>query len=319
MNDHDQLLWTQVLLWRLAASMRQFYWAMWGDIRTAVAEELARAGLTGQPVAMTDPQVAKVSEAAKARVLVYKAQIWNYFEEQLSDLYAWEIQNDEERKIYGFAFPPILGWVRVGGSTLGETVDAFMAGFAGSVARTVGQGVVEGKTLSDILGELGGVAASPSGGAGSPGAFPTQWRKFEAVVDSAVLATWTAAHTQEAPILIWVATLDHRTCPVCMALHGRSWSNDYRPIGHSEAYPGPLAHYRCRCTTAVSFGEAAGPREWQDWLGSQPMDTIKQLAGPVVASDMRRGKPNYAHLTEQWSRPLDMDGLKKAYDLYLRG
>ena len=319
MNDHDQLLWTQVLLWRFAANMRQFYWGLWAEMQSAVAEELARSGITGKPVAMSDPRVAKVAGAVKTRVLTFKVRIWNYLEDQLAELYAWEDQNDEERRVYGFAFPPILSWVRVGGATLGETVDAFMDGFAGSAAKTVGQGIVEGSSLSDILDELGGVTASPGGGEGAPGTFPTQWRKFEAIVDTSVLATWTAAHTKGAVVLIWVATLDTRTCSVCTGLHGLSWNGAFEPIGHKEPYPGPSAHFRCRCTTAAGASEAAGPREWQDWLAGQPVDTVKQLAGPVVASDVRRGRPNYAHLTEQWSRPLDMAGISGMYTTHLRG
>lgn len=46
----------------------------------------------------------------------------------------------------------------------------------------------------------------------------------------------------------WVATLDNRTSIICMALNGKVWDLDKKPVGHKQPWPGPTAHWNCRST-----------------------------------------------------------------------
>jgi len=43
----------------------------------------------------------------------------------------------------------------------------------------------------------------------------------------------------------WVATLDSRTTIICMALNGKVWDLDKKPVGHNQKWPGPTAHWNC--------------------------------------------------------------------------
>lgn len=53
----------------------------------------------------------------------------------------------------------------------------------------------------------------------------------------------------------WLATLDSRTTPICIALDKKQWRfPDLEPIGHNKRFPGYTAHWNCRSTvTAVTY------------------------------------------------------------------
>lgn len=79
----------------------------------------------------------------------------------------------------------------------------------------------------------------------------------------------------------WVAALDDRTCPACVALHGTTF-----PLGEVMA-----THPNCRCTTApatvswreLGFGntpEAVQIESGVSWFRQQDEDTQRRILGP---------------------------------------
>jgi SPP1 gp7 family putative phage head morphogenesis protein len=79
----------------------------------------------------------------------------------------------------------------------------------------------------------------------------------------------------------WVSALDRRSCPACIALHGKVF-----PLGEPMA-----AHPNCRCTMApatrpwreLGFGstpEAVDINPGAQWFRSQPEATQRQILGP---------------------------------------
>lgn len=95
------------------------------------------------------------------------------------------------------------------------------------------------------------------------------WRTYEANAD--VVKGW-----------VWHASLSHRTCPACIALHGSFHTLDERLSGHPN----------CRCAmipvtkTWEELGFKGVPESQievesgEDWLAKQPDDTQRQILGP---------------------------------------
>ena len=51
--------------------------------------------------------------------------------------------------------------------------------------------------------------------------------------------------------LMWVAKLDERTCPICLGLHGKTWTPEEVRSG---LYKRPPAHPNCRCRLVIVRG-----------------------------------------------------------------
>ena len=51
--------------------------------------------------------------------------------------------------------------------------------------------------------------------------------------------------------LRWLATLDSHTCKTCVALDGKQWEQDGKPIDHKLDFKVPPAHFSCRCVLSV--------------------------------------------------------------------
>jgi SPP1 gp7 family putative phage head morphogenesis protein len=88
------------------------------------------------------------------------------------------------------------------------------------------------------------------------------------VSNEARLATY-AGNADVVKGVEWLATLDDRTCPICRALDGLQWEMNAdgsigAAIGHSQPFPGAIAHFNCRCTqTSVT-------RSWDELNGNTP-------------------------------------------------
>lgn len=71
----------------------------------------------------------------------------------------------------------------------------------------------------------------------------------------------------------WLASLDNRTCPICVGLHNHIFPE----------YP-DYQHVMCRCVILPSFSERyAPPREFEtgdEWLMKQPEDVQVSVLGP---------------------------------------
>jgi hypothetical protein len=102
---------------------------------------------------------------------------------------------------------------------------------------------------------------------------------------------------------IWLARLDRRTCPACLALHGSV---------HRLDEPGPLGHARCRCVrvpktkTWKELGFDLGmddPPEPEDlvadaqkWFWSLPERDQLAIMGPSRLSLIKSGDVQWTDL-----------------------
>lgn len=98
----------------------------------------------------------------------------------------------------------------------------------------------------------------------------------------------------------WVATLDERTCPICIPLDGETFKID------DDTAPKPPQHTNCRCVlvpwfdddTVVGTRAAGGPERadvpermtFSEWLPTQGADVQREVLGPTRASLWKSGK-----------------------------
>lgn len=89
----------------------------------------------------------------------------------------------------------------------------------------------------------------------------------------------------------WVATLDARTCPACLAMHGRTFPTDQF---------GPEGHPQCRCDRVetvrpwrdLGFAAEQPPSLLPDargWFDSQPPQVRRQIMGPSRLDALEQG------------------------------
>lgn len=117
------------------------------------------------------------------------------------------------------------------------------------------QGLLRGQTTDELARVVRGRKATKNSPA-VPGLLEVNKRQSEAIVRTSVQTVANDArldtYKQNLDVvkgIQWVSTLDSRTTPICIALHGKQWSlPDYKPIGHDKPFPGPTAHWGCRST-----------------------------------------------------------------------
>lgn len=175
-------------------------------------------------------------------------------------------------------------------------------------------------------------------------------RNAEALARTSVISTANEAHLAlfEANADVmggvqWMATLDNRTTPVCRALDGKQWTlPDYKPKGHSMAFPGATAHWCCRSTpTAVTKtweelakaaggdtrlareldkmpkgdraamgGPVSGDLTYEDWFKGQPQKRQAEILGPGRMALWQKGQLGFTDLVDDLGNPLTLEQLK---------
>ena len=145
--------------------------------------------------------------------------------------------------------------------------------------------------------------------------------------------------------VMWLATLDTRTSPICRVLDNRRWKLDDEktPVGHGMKWKGwPPAHWNCRSTTTPVTpswnelienpdvarildklkpqyresmdGKVPADMSYNDWLKKQPAERQKQVLGPKRYELWKDGKiTNVNQLIDQRGNPLTLDELYKKY------
>lgn len=134
----------------------------------------------------------------------------------------------------------------------------------------------------------------------------------------------------------WVATFDNRTTAICISLDGKQWTLDYKPIGHSEPYPGQTAHWNCRSTQIAVIKDfdnmnkklknkipdrvrasIDGPIkkiDYEDWLKTKSKKFQDDVLGDKKAELWRSGKiKSTRDLISQQGRELTLEQIKEKF------
>lgn len=138
-------------------------------------------------------------------------------------------------------------------------------------------------------------------------------------IQSAAAQVTRAYHDENQDVMKgvqWVATLDARTCVICGALDGKTWTygepgpDDEGPISELPTIP---VHPGCRCTTAGAVkswrelglniddvdvpggrasmnGEVPDSLSFEDWLKDQPEKVQRSVLGVARFDLFRRGE-----------------------------
>lgn len=144
---------------------------------------------------------------------------------------------------------------------MGEFVQDMLADLPDRTQRQVysriRQGIVEGQANSEIIRALRGTRALNF----RDGLFETTRNQARTIVRTARQHASNEAYREtyqalEITHVIWVATLEGRTCMRCAPLDGKRW-------GINDRHPEPPLHHNCRCSLAPSLdGDIMGQRPY---------------------------------------------------------
>jgi hypothetical protein len=220
------------------------------------------------------------------------------------------------------------------GALLGDHVAKLAGNRLDALVETIDRGLAEQEALSGLMARVRGTRRGrfQDGVLGNVGR-----RQMEKVVRTAAqIVTETARGmtlAENADILrgvMWVNTLDDRTCRVCQPRDGLVWTVvQHRPVGHDTPWsggPGAI-HWQCRCTQvpvlrslgrlrragldvdALSDSQRAtmeGPvpvaTSYADWLRAQPPAVQERALGKARAAAFRDG----LDLEAAWRRRFDV-------------
>jgi len=217
---------------------------------------------------------------------------------------------------------------------------------AGSVKfkfqREIGDAIQLNETLGDMTRRIRGTRARGF----KDGIMAASTRDAEGLIRTSVVNAANGARVESmqanADVLKgiqWVSTLDGNTTPICRALDGLMWDLDYKPIGHSKAYPGNTAHWGCRSgqapvvkkfsnmpknkrdkipegTRASIDGQVSASTTYDAWLKKKDKTNpsfVKQTLGPKKYEIWKEQGLSMRDMTDQYSNPLTVVELEKRY------
>lgn len=162
------------------------------------------------------------------------------------------------------------------GETFSTHFRLFEFNLHAGLQREVTTGLASGESVTSILQRITGTRTTK-------GLIERASRSLETRIES--LATGVAAAAREevykeSPAVqhvMWIATLDGRTCPRCAALHGRRF-----PVGSG---PRPPLHASCRCMTtpAGTSQSSVVAIDFGSWLKDQPVSVQNDVLGATRA------------------------------------
>lgn len=224
------------------------------------------------------------------------------------------------------------------GRLLSEWTASLAADRAARIRDAVRMGYVEQQTVAEIVRRVRGTKAKGY----SDGVIEIDRRNAEAVVRTAV--SHTAGFTRDRffeenggliKAVVWVATLDSRTTPICQQRDGKQYSNTtHKPIGHNLPWLGGpgRAHWRCRSTSipvtkswkelgldieemgpgtrASMDGEVPADLTYGQWLKRQSVARQDDVLGPTRGKLFRAGKVPIEKFADDKGRWLTLDELK---------
>ncbi|NCC59039.1 MAG: hypothetical protein EOM17_15695 [Synergistales bacterium] len=143
--------------------------------------------------------------------------------------------------------------------------------------------------------------------------------------------------------MMWHATLDDRTTPLCRARDGKLYTLEGKPIGHTQPFlGGPPAHWNCRSTLvpvtksweelgmdpkidkiyddfvkggkrASMDGALPAATTYGDWFGRLSENRQKDILGLSRWKVWKEKGLSFTDLVDQRGRPLSVVSLKRKY------
>ena len=143
--------------------------------------------------------------------------------------------------------------------------------------------------------------------------------------------------------MMWHATLDSRTTPLCRARDGKLYTLEGKPIGHTQPFlGGPPAHWKCRSTLvpvtksweelgmdpkidkiyddfvkggkrASMDGALPAATTYGDWFGRLSENRQKDILGLSRWEVWKEKGLSFTDLVDQRGRPLSVVSLKRKY------
>jgi len=215
------------------------------------------------------------------------------------------------------------------GRILGDWFSDLAQKYQREIPRQINIGLVQGESVPDLVRRIRG-SAEAAFGDGTAGAIR---RDVEAVVRTAVGSVSSAARAEtyaaNADVVKgvqWIATLDPRTCEICMARDGQVFDLDGN-------IPMPPSHWNCRCTTAPVLkswkelgidakeadagtrasmdGEVPATMTYGQWLKEQSEKVQNDALGPTRAEMFRTGKVAIDRFVDDRSQWLTLDQIRR--------
>jgi SPP1 gp7 family putative phage head morphogenesis protein len=354
----DKITAHQITLERLKAGEKQSVIAMLRDLEKSLILELEKLDVTGAASRYHQARLAKLLQFAKETIRGSYRGIRDDQREALQGLAKLE-DSFVRRAVNGtigvdlmtvtlsaetlktlasdtliMKAPSAEWWSRQAGDTLQRFTD------------NMRDGVLRGEPTTELVRRVRGRRENQF----ADGIMQTSYRNAEALVRTSVQTVANEARLEtyaaNADVINgtqWVSTLDRRTTKICIALDGKVWDRELKPIGHKHKFPGPTAHWGCRSTqipVMKTFQELAGAKETRSLVeqateqrkdmlrasmdgqvaGVQTFDEFlkrkdgkyqDQLLGRERAKLWRDGKITADDLTNQDNRPLTVKQLQK--------
>lgn len=228
--------------------------------------------------------------------------------------------------------------------------------------REIRMGYLQGESVKQLTERVRGLSSSRSvqyrGTDGklkttpyySGGVSSTSIRQAEALARTSVQAVAEDVrmriirrHEDVMKGMMWHATLDSRTTPLCRARDGKLYTLDGQPIGHTQAFlGGPPAHWNCRSTLvpvtksweelgysskidaiyddfvkggkrASMDGAVPASTTYGDWFGRLSESRQKDILGQRRWNVWKEKGLSFTDLVDQRGRPLSVAALKRKY------
>lgn len=209
------------------------------------------------------------------------------------------------------------------------------ANLAFQFAAQVRQGIQNNETQEQIV-------ARVIGRRGYPGIMQVPLNQARGLVHSSVMSAANQArlatfrkNSRIIKGVRWLATLDGKTCPTCMAMDGEAWNLDGEKLkGTTKDFAAPPFHINDRCVLspipktfkeigldipepqvegqrASSLGPISGKTTFDEFLKRQSREFIERTLGKERAQLFEQGKITVKDLVSGTRRELTLDELRK--------
>lgn len=268
-----------VLLERVKGEEARKLIAVFREVEGDLVAQLARTDPTAVKGRYTRARLQTLLRETQKILSAFYGELGETFRSTFSEL--GELDVDFQLGAISAASPVVLDYVRPAAATIhaaiftepmeGNLLSEWFEGMErvaqDRIRAAIRIGVIEGETISQIATRIRTATQRSRRGA-------------EMIARTAVSHVSQVARQktfeENADILMgekWLATLDHRTCPVCGARDGEVYA-----VGKGPRYP---AHHQCRCTKSPVL------KSWRELgidIDDAPEGTRASMDGPVPAS-----------------------------------